>query len=330
MRILLYTEFYKILKKSGIGKAIEHQIQALSENNIEYTLDLKSDYDIVHINHYGLKSYFIAKKAKKSNKKIVYHAHSTQEDFKNSFIFSNTIAPLFKKWIIKCYSMGDIIITPSEYSKKTLESYNINKKIVAISNGVDTDFFKKDIAGGKEFREKYGLKPNDVVIMSVGVYMQRKGILDFVEMAKRMPQYKFIWFGESPLYLIPKVIKKAVKTKLDNLYFAGYVEPTELKKAYSGSNLFFYPTFEETEGIPIIEALSSKINVLARDIPVFNDYIDKKDIYKFNSLDNAQSLIEKIVNRQVPSLSKTGLKCVKEKDIKIVGKSLASIYRNLI
>lgn len=70
MKVLLYTEGLDKIGNSGLGKALKHQINALENNNIEYTLDPKCiDYDIVHINFYGPKSYALAKKAKKQGKK---------------------------------------------------------------------------------------------------------------------------------------------------------------------------------------------------------------------------------------------------------------------
>ena len=153
LKVLLYTEFEKQLHVSGLGKAIEHQKRALRENGIPYTLDPKYDYDIVHINFYGPKSYLMAKRAKKNGKKVVYHAHSTEEDFRNSFKFSNLISPLFKYWIVKCYKLGDCIVTPTEYSKKILEGYGL-KNIHAISNGIDLEFFRHDKKMGERFRKK--------------------------------------------------------------------------------------------------------------------------------------------------------------------------------
>ena len=96
MKVLLYTEGEKTFSKSGLGKAIKHQMKALESQNIEYTTNLNDDYDIMHLNFYGPKSYMMAKKARKNGKKVVYHAHSTEEDFRNGFIFSKQIAPLFK------------------------------------------------------------------------------------------------------------------------------------------------------------------------------------------------------------------------------------------
>ena len=201
MKVLLYTEKEKLIGKSGLGKAIKHQIKALSDEKIDYTTNKKDDYDILHINTYFPKSYFFAKKAKKEGKKIVYHAHSTEEDYKDGFILAKQTSKLFKKWIIKCYKLGDVIVTPTEYSKKLLEGYKglEDKKIIDISNGVDLSFFKKDKKSGEFFREKYGYKKDDKVIFGIGLYIERKGIVDFVNIAKSFPQYKFIWFGYSPL-----------------------------------------------------------------------------------------------------------------------------------
>ena len=125
MKVLLYTENEHMVGKSGLGKAIKHQMKALDSVGIKYTTNPKEDYDILHINTYFPKSYFLAKKAKKNGKKIVYHAHSTEEDYKNGFIFAKQTSKLFKKWLIKCYSLGDVIVTPTIYSKKLLQNLSI-------------------------------------------------------------------------------------------------------------------------------------------------------------------------------------------------------------
>lgn len=331
LKVLLYTEGLKTISKSGLGKAIKHQMQALKENGIDYTTDLDDDYDILHINFYGPKSYLFAKKAKKEGKKIIYHAHSTEEDFRNSFIGSNLVSPQFKQWLITCYSLGDRIITPTPYSKKLLEGYGIDVPIVSISNGVDVKFFEKNVKLGQEFRKKYGFKENEKVIMGVGLYIERKGILDFVELAKRLPNYKFIWFGHSPLAASPAKVRKAVNTKLDNLFFPGYVEPTELKGAYSGADLFIFPTQEETEGIPILEACSAKIKAIVRDIGVFDEWLlDGVNVYKAKDIDEFEEKIIKVLNNDLPDLTEEGYQVALNHDIKKVGKDLVNIYKDVL
>ena len=331
MKVLLYTENEKIISKSGLGKAIKHQMNALKDNNIEYTTDPNDDYDIVHINFYGPKSYMLAKKAKKLGKKVIYHAHSTEEDFRNSFVLSNQVAPAFKQWLIKCYTLGDHILTPTPYSKKLLKSYGIKVPITDISNGINVKFFEKNEELGKKFRKDFGYKDTDKIIMGVGLYIERKGILDFVELAKRLPEYKFIWFGYSPLSASPAKIRKAVNTKLDNLCFAGYVEPEVLRGAYSGCNLYLFPTLEETEGIPIMEACAARIPSLIRDIPVFDGWLkDGVNVYKAKNLDEFEDKIRKILEGKLPDLTLEGYKLAKTRDIKRVGRKLINIYRKVL
>ena len=57
----------------------------------------------------------------------------------------------------------------------------------------------------------------------------------------RCPEYQFVWFGYTNLNTIPLKIKEAVQTKLDNLYFPGYVDREVLKGAYSSADLFWFP-----------------------------------------------------------------------------------------
>lgn len=330
MKVLLYTEFENKIGKSGLGKAIRHQIRALEDNNVSYTKNPKEDYDIAHINWYGLKSYFLAKKAKRLGKKVIYHAHSTEEDFRNSFILSNQLAPLFKWWISKCYRLGDYIITPTPYSKRLLENYNLNRPIVAISNGIDTKKFVRNEKGGLDFRREYNYKKTDKVVMGIGLYLKRKGILDFVELAKRLPQYKFIWFGYLDLKLVPNEIKDAVNTKLDNLHFAGYVEPEVIIKAMSGTDLYIFPTLEETEGIPILEACSCRQKALIRDIPVFEGFTDGVNVYKAKDVDEFEMKIIKILENELPDLTDEAYKVAQNKDVKKVGKELIEVYNKVL
>ena len=329
MKVLLYTENEKILSKSGLGKAIKHQMNALKAVNIEYTTNPKDDFDIAHINFYGLKSYRLAKKLKKQGKKIVYHAHSTEEDFRNSFIFSNQVSKLFKKWLIKCYTLGDAIITPTEYSKKLLQSYGIKNDIYVISNGVELKNFGHNEKAGREFRKKYNFKKEDKIIVGIGLYIERKGIIDFVELAKQMPKYKFIWFGYSPLIFSRKNVRKAVSTKLDNLIFAGYVEQDTICQALNGCDVYIAPTYEETEGITIIEAASCKTNMVVRDIPVFNGWlVDGKNVYMARNVNEFKNKIEEIISGELPSLVQEAYNIAEERKSENIGEKLKNVYQS--
>lgn len=272
MKVYIYSEAMDKIGKSGVGRAKLHQTAAAERNGVE-VVDNIDDADVVHINTVLPNSPKLAKKLRKKGVPVVYHAHSTREDFRNSYIGANAVSGLFKRWLIRCYSLGDVIVTPSEYSKSLLESYGIKNEIYAVSNGIDIGEYVRNEQAGKEFRKKYGFSEDDKIVMSAGLLMKRKGVHDFAEIARRLPQYKFIWFGTADLKFVGKEVRNAVKNPPENLTFAGYVSKPELQAALSGSDLFLFPSYEETEGIVVLEALAMKIPVLLRNIPVYNGWI---------------------------------------------------------
>lgn len=332
MKILLCQKGEKTFSKSGIGRAMKHQMAALKMNNVEITTDEKDDdYDILHINTVGLNSYTFAVNAKRKGKKIVYHAHSTEEDFRDSFIFSNLISKPFKKWLINCYNLGDVILTPTPYSKKILENYNLSSEIIPVSNGVDLEIFAKDRKKAQKFREYFDLSKDDKVIISVGHYFERKGLPDFIQVARSFPQYKFIWFGHTASALITKDIKQAINNKPDNVILPGYIKGEIIQGAYSAADIFFFPSHEETEGIVILEALASKCQVLVRDIGVYEDWLtDGVNCYKANSNSQFEIKIKELIEGQLPSTISAGYEVAKNRSLINIGKELRNIYESLL
>lgn len=327
MKVCIFRGSLKLVKKSGVGQAILHQEEMLRATGTEVTAHIEKDTEIVHVNTVFPDSLILSLVAGLIGKKVVYYGHSTMEDFKNSFKSSNLFAPLFKQWIRLCYESGDLIITPTEYSKKLLESYGIKKPIYALSNGVDTDFFTKNPTRRKAFREKYHLKSSEKAVLSVGHYIERKGILEFIRLAQKLPDIRFFWFGYTNLNLIPAKIREAILTAPGNLEFPGYVSREELRDAYCGCDLFTFMSYEETEGIVVLEALSAEIPVIVRDIPVYEGWLeDKKNVYKASDEDAFEALSIGILKNDLPSLTLEGLKTARQRSIPKMGKYLQKIY----
>lgn len=329
MTVKLYSGSLGIVKKSGVGQAFFHQQKMLELMKIKSVTNGRN-YDIVHFNTVFPDSFFHATVARLRHKKVVYYAHSTMEDFKNSFKCSNKLAPLFKQWIKLCYNLGDIIITPTEYSKKLIKSYGINKPIYSLSNGINTDFFCFNTKRRQKFREKYKIADSEKAVISVGHYIERKGIIEFIQLAEKMPEYKFFWFGYTNLNLIPHNVKKAIENAPKNLCFAGYVSREELRDAYCGCDLFDFMSFEETEGIVVLEALACSIPVVVRKIPVYDDWLtDKTNVYKAANQEDFIRLTSDILNEKSPSLTKAGRSLAVSRSLKVTGKQLANIYNAL-
>lgn len=332
MRILLYFESEELIQTSGIGRAFEHQKAALASAGVDYTTDpWDEDYDILHINTYGMNSEAIIRSARRMGKKVIYHAHSTEEDFRNSFLFSNQMAPLFKFIITNLYTKADAIITPTPYSKSLLEQYGITLPIYPVSNGIDLTRFQKDDQKIKAYRRYFSLQPQDKVVLGVGLFFERKGILDFLEAARRLPQYKFIWFGDINRFVIPPEISNAVENHPNNVIFPGYVKGPIIEGAYQDADCFLFPSYEETEGIVVLEALASRVPVVVRDIGAFSPWLaDGVSCYKGHDNQEFVKLVQGAVEKTLPDTTAAGYEVARERSIANIGRQLKTIYETVL
>ena len=335
MKVLLFSEGTNTFSRSCVGQALNHQVEALGANNVDFTLEPEDDYDLVHINTIGLKSWQVLKNAKKKGKPVIYHTHTTYEDFKGSVKFSNQLAPLIKFWAKKLYNSADYLISPTEYTKNLIKEKYLTspKEIRVISNGVDTQNFSKREELEKRFREEY--KIDKPFIITAGLPFERKGIMDFVKIVEKCKDYQFFWFGSSSIKpMLPKKIQNIIENPPKNLIFPGFVDKEILIGAFSGAKVFLFMTYEENEGIVVLEALSSKLPVVVRDIPVYENWLeDGKNCFKAR---NNEEFYEKIVNikedkvENLNEIVENAYKLAEERDLKNIGKKYRDYYEYIL
>lgn len=327
MSVQLYSGSLALVRKSGVGQAVEHQKEMLRRTGISTTNCAHRTARVVHCNTVFPDSVLAALWSRFWGKKVVFYGHSTMEDFRNSFRGSNRLAPLFRRWIRLCYNSGNVIITPTEYSKQVLMGYGIRKPIYALSNGVDTDFFAPSALRRAAFREKYGLTETDKAVLSVGHFIARKGLPEFVELARSMPEVHFFWFGYTNLDLVPANIRQAIDSAPDNLIFPGFVGREELREAYCGCDVFAFLSHEETEGIVVLEALACGLPTVLRDIPVYHGWLsDGGEVYQAPDDAALRERVAGLLDGTLPSLAEAGLRLAHSRSMEATGARLRAIY----
>ncbi|MHA5219191.1 glycosyltransferase [Dysosmobacter sp. Phy] len=328
MRICIYSGGERLVAKSGVGQAIRHQREVLRRAGVETTDRWSSDTWAVHINTVLPDILPAVLWARLTGRKVVCYGHSTMEDFRRSFRGSDALAPLFRRWITFCYGLGDVVLTPTEYSRSLLESYGLRRPVYTISNGVDTDFFVQDPGLREAFRRRRGLRDGEKAVVSVGHLIARKGLPEFADLARRMPDVRFIWYGWTDPRLVPAEIRQVLDTAPENLEFPGYVGREELREAYCGADAFAFLSHEETEGIVVLEALACGIPTVLRDIPVYNGWLeDRKNVYKSADQEGFRRTLEGILSGSLPDLTAAGRAVAEERSLEAVGRQLREIYR---
>nr|MDO8109015.1 glycosyltransferase family 4 protein [Candidatus Sigynarchaeota archaeon] len=268
---------------------------------------------------------------KKYNCACVQHAHTTPDDMKGGFL-PDPLVPYINIYLRNLYKFSEVLITPSNFSKAALVKLKIPTKppIVPVSNGVNLTKFQFSMDKRTAFRaylhDKHGIDPAKPIILCVGVIWARKGLDVYHEVARSFPQYHFIWVGN---YITAKKLVDQYND-LPNLTFTGYVD--DIVGAYCGSDVFFFPSRAENQGIPLLEAAACKLPILCRDLPTY-DWIEngvhcikEKTTAGFkmslNRLVDDKALREKLTNNALDN--------VQEHDIEKVLDQVERIYRRAI
>lgn len=263
--------------------AYRNHKRALAKMAIPFTDDPADGYDVLHLHWIGPKSYYHFRQAKKLGKPVVVTAHSTAETSRGSVTFSELFNPLVRSYMRHLYDHVDLMIAPSPYTKLLLQETGISSRIEVVSNGIDDRRFSRQTVPGGTFRTKYGLKR--FLVLSVGQVIPRKGVNDFLEVAEALPQYDFVWLGErlSPWLTFYPQMHRAVERAPSHVRFLGFVENVEA--AYADADVFFFPSYEETQGMVILESAAMGLPMVLRDIPAYGDWLlHGRHCFKANSI----------------------------------------------
>ncbi len=278
MNVCLYLEFLKFQKGflfrrigTGLLSSYKNQKKILETLNIPYCESWNDSCDILMINTPWLKSLYLINKAKRQGKKVIIWSHVTAEDTRAVFRFGALLAPLMKKYLAYAYSKADIVLCPSEYTRNLLAAYGLPRKKLAVqSNGVDLGKFYPDQELKAAYRKRYGL--GGIAIGTVGLAVPRKGIDTFLKLAGQFKESRFIWYGK----IYSSLMVKSLPMNLpDNCRFTGYVD--DINAAFNSLDIFVFPSYEENQGMAILEAAAAGLPILVRDIPVYQGWL-KHDV----------------------------------------------------
>lgn len=336
MKICLYLEFYhflngRLFKKVGTGllSSYNHQKKHARHLGIAFTEKWDDSCDILQINTPWLYSIYLIKKVKRAGKKVIIWSHVTAEDAMQVFRFMPFIAPLFKKYLTYAYGLADMVFCPSEYTKGLLMAYGLpENKLIVRSNGVDLKRIYQDNEKRKAGRTLYGL--NTLTVGMQGLVIPRKGVDTFLLMAEKFPDHQFIWFGK----IYSKLLVKSLPAILpENVQFTGFVPDADICTAFNALDIFLFPSYEENQGISVLEAAAAGLPIVVRDIPVYGRWlIHGENCLKAKTdaeFENCLTILLKDQNLR-EKLGRNAQMLSQRESIEALAVSLGKIYKDII
>jgi 1,2-diacylglycerol-3-alpha-glucose alpha-1,2-galactosyltransferase len=283
------------VKGQGVGSAYLEQVKLVTEGASDI-FDIRvndwRDADIIH-NHTIEPANYL--RTKTSRGISVSYVHFLPETLDGSINLPKPAFEIFKKYVIDFYKSADYLVVVNPIFISALEEYGIDReKIKYIPNYVSKEEFNKKSKKEVDLlRNELNIKSNDFVVIGVGQVQTRKGVLDFVEVASKMPDVTFLWCGGFSFGSITdgyKELKKIFDNPPKNVRFLGIIPREKMNDMYNIADVLFMPSYNELFPMSILEASNVEIPILLRDLDLYKDILF--DNYLIGN--NNQEFIEKL------------------------------------
>lgn len=331
MKIHLVSSTDYIAKGTGVHSAFLGIFDLLKEkNDIEVIKNQDGFGDIFHSHSYGL-YYFL--KSRKYKGRRIHTVHTTPSTIKGSVVFPKFVLPFAKLYFKKVFNHADVCIAISPMVEKNLHDLGVKSKIINIGNPIDLDKWHTNIEKRKAGRRILNLPENSKVVLGVGQLQKRKGVEDFIELAKLHRNMDFIWVGSRPFGFITEGvtrINQKINEAPNNIKFLGQVDFNDMPLIYAAADIFVFPSYQENSPLAPIEAAAAGLPVIFRDLKEYemlyhSTYLKAKSIIEFSEM--IQSLFSNQSNLdRAKQISK---QLVTQFDKHSIRKKLISLYRNV-
>ena len=276
------------IKGQGVGSCYEEQVR-LIKCGLRGKFDIQdagrgSDDDAAgkrkqraaDINHYHTidPTNFIGNLCKSQKTVSVGYVHFLPETVDDSLRMPATIRKLFNGYLVLFYKSMDYLVTVNPSYVAKLERYGVDPARVAyIPNFVSCDGFgelaEDEVARA---RRSLGIEPGQFAALGVGQLQTRKGVADFVEVARMLPHIAFIWAGGFSFGMMTsgyEKIRDIVADPPPNVRFLGIVQRSMMNGIYNACDALFLPSYSELFPMTVLEAMCCKKPLLLRDIDAY-------------------------------------------------------------
>lgn len=231
--------------------------------------------DVIHCQTDFSVGIFGALMARKLHCATVYTFHTMMEDYAYYVThghFDRLARHVVRGFFREKTAHYDAIIAPSDKIRDYLRVVGIDASIYVIPTGIEFERFSIANENKKEtmtLKQKFGIKPNEFVILSLGRVAKEKsidvllrGYKKFLDNGEPCPT-KFVITGWGPAEGELKNLAHSLGIE-EKVVFTGKVAQNETHKYYHLGDCFASASVTETQGLTFMEAMGASLITLAR------------------------------------------------------------------
>lgn len=281
----------------------------------------KMNLDVIHSNVEFTVGIFARVVSEQLSIPLVHTYHTNWEDYthyitKNKKILDDICKKLLKYLVVffEDKTVIELIVPSNKIYNLFKDKYKFTKNIHIIQTGIETSKFYKENFNQKDInslKKKLGIKKKDFVVMTVSRLAKEKSVDRIInnhkELVKKYSNMKLLIVGDGPD--IDKLKDEAKSLGVsDSVIFTGKVPLSDIPIYYQLGNVFVTASKSETQGLTVVEAISSSLPVVAvKDdsfvnsvIEDFNGFVftdDEKYINSISKLYEDKELYNRLSNQ---------------------------------
>lgn len=199
--------------------------------------------------------------------------------------------PLLEKAAVKylrhVHNRSTCTFVPSRDVIADLDSRGF-RNLELLPKGVDTQFFSPK-KRSQALRQSWGAREGTLVGLYVGRIAPEKNlpllVKSFLEIQKRIPDFKGVFVGEGPKL-------EELKREYPQFIYPGVLRGEDLAEHYASADLFLFPSITETFGNVTMEAMASGLAVVAYDYAAARQHIRNGENGFIAPFDNSEAYLE--------------------------------------
>lgn len=293
----------------------------------------KNDYQLIHCHSpiSSVVSRYAFRKKRKQGVRVIYTGHGFH--FFKGAPYKNWALYFPMEWI--CARWTDVLITLNHEDYQLAKRHLHAKKVKYLPGvGVDTSrFIKASQEQRIEKREELGIKPHEVMLLSVGELSKRKNQTLVMRALQQVqnPDIHYFLAGIGSL-------QEEMESLIEELHLNSQVHllgfRTDISLLCAAADAFVFPSFHEGLSVALMEAMACGLPVVASRIRGNTDLIDEgKGGYLVDPRDAegmAQAIKTLVANPEAAAMGQYNMEKVKDFDMEKVTQELRRIYQSVM
>jgi len=196
-----------------------------------------------------------------------YHTHfSSYLKYYHLDLLEDMVWSYLRSFYAKC----EQIYVPSTAMAEILQSHGITDGLRLWQRGVETDTFAPQHRS-MDWRRSLGVEDDEVVVAFVSRLVWEKGLDVYADVIERLERHgvphRSLIVGDGPA-------REELEERLPETIFTGYLDGSDLSRAYASSDVFLFPSDTETFGNVTLEAMASGLPTVCANAVGSRDLVD--------------------------------------------------------